>query len=229
MGEIAFCQLPSIDKCDSTIQECLIDIQSDNETRAIFRAHGKSDFWINWRAVSVFQNFGENWSSYHCILFFTVFCKTYFVEQGFCQVLHTCKKHDNRLDMNKTGGTPCTLKLTNLQTALKKLADKHHKVRINWNQLFLETNNIYFINAFAFIYCLRFIFMLSRFPVYISLTLKLFSKQNNVFRQRKEYRKRAIFKRSSRRVATVQKRLKTTGLNLSFGLSEVVRASLMTR
>ena len=31
------------------------------------------------------------------------------------------------------------LKLTNLQCALKKLADKHHhKVRISWNQLFFE-------------------------------------------------------------------------------------------
>jgi len=35
-----------------------------------------------------------------------------------------------------TGGNAIRLKLANLQTALKKLADKHHhKVRISWNQL----------------------------------------------------------------------------------------------
>jgi len=43
----------------------------------------------------------------------------------------------NRLDMNKTGGNAIRLKLINLQTALKKLADKHHRKVVNgWNQLF---------------------------------------------------------------------------------------------
>jgi len=53
--------------------------------------------------------------------------------------------------MNKTGGNAIRLKLTNLQTALKKLADKqHHKVRISWNHLFFwKLKNIYFTNAFA--------------------------------------------------------------------------------
>jgi len=46
----------------------------------------------------------------------------YFAEQGFCQVLHTCNKYRNRLDKNKTVGNAIRLKLTNLQTALKKLA-----------------------------------------------------------------------------------------------------------
>ena len=51
--------------------------------------------------------------------------------------------------MNKIVETP--FKLTNLQPAMKKLADKHHrKVRISWNELFLEINNIYSTNAFAF-------------------------------------------------------------------------------
>jgi len=61
---------------------------------------------------------------------------TYFAEQGLRQVLHTRKKHGNRLDMNKTGGNVIRRELTNLQTSLKKLADKHHKIRISWNQLF---------------------------------------------------------------------------------------------
>ena len=54
LDEISFCQLASISECDSTIQERLIDIQSDDEVRAIFHAHvfGSS-------AVSIFQNFEE--------------------------------------------------------------------------------------------------------------------------------------------------------------------------
>jgi len=50
---------------------------------------------------------------------------TYFAEQGFYQVgLHMHNKYCNCLDMNKTGENVVRLQLTNLQTALKKLADK---------------------------------------------------------------------------------------------------------
>jgi len=35
LSEIALCQLTSTSECDSTIQKCLIDIQSDDEARAI--------------------------------------------------------------------------------------------------------------------------------------------------------------------------------------------------
>jgi len=63
------------------------------------------------------------------------FPTTYFPEQGFGQVRHTRNKYRNHLDMSKIGETP--FKLTNLQPALKKLADKHHRdVRISWNELF---------------------------------------------------------------------------------------------
>ena len=100
---------------------------------------------------------------------------TYFPEQGFCQGLHTRNKHRNRLGMNKIGETP--FKLTNLQPALKKLADKHHrKVRISWNELFLEIkeiNNIYSTNAFAFV-----LLCATRLPVYISLAMNYF--QNKI-------------------------------------------------
>jgi len=38
--------------------------------------------------------------------------------------------------MNKTVGNAIRLALTNLQTALKKFADEHHrKVRVSWNHL----------------------------------------------------------------------------------------------
>jgi len=64
---------------------------------------------------------------------------TYFAEQGFSQVLHIRNEYRNHLDMNKTGGNAIRLKLTSLQIALKKLADKHHcKVRIIWNQPFFR-------------------------------------------------------------------------------------------
>jgi len=72
-------------------------------------------------------------------LLLLVFPTTYFSEKGFCQVLHTRNKYRNDFDMNKTGGNAIRLKTTNLQSTLKKLADKHHrKVRITWNQLFFR-------------------------------------------------------------------------------------------
>ena len=37
----------NINECDSTLQEMLVDLQSDEEARAIFRAHGWAGFWIN--------------------------------------------------------------------------------------------------------------------------------------------------------------------------------------
>ena len=89
-----------------------------------------TDYIFEFSAVSVFQNFGE------VKLLLLAFLTTYFAEQGFCQVLHMRKEYRDRLDMNKTGGKAIRLKLTNFQTALKTLADKHHcKVRISWNQL----------------------------------------------------------------------------------------------
>jgi len=50
------------------------------------------------------------------------FPMTHFPEQGFSQVLHTRNKYRNHLDMSKIGETP--FKLTNLQPALRKLADE---------------------------------------------------------------------------------------------------------
>jgi len=86
--------------------------------------------------LSAVSFFPELWGKVKLLLL--AFPTTYFAEQGFCQAgLHTHNNYRNRLDMNKTGGNGIRLKLTNLQTALKKLADKHHrKVRISCNQLF---------------------------------------------------------------------------------------------
>jgi len=62
---------------------------------------------------------------------------TCFPQRGFCQVLHTRNKYRDRLDMSNIGETQ--FKLTNLQPALKKLADKHHRdVRISWKELFFR-------------------------------------------------------------------------------------------
>ena len=77
--------------------------------------------------------------------------------------------------MNKIAETP--FKLTNLQPALKKLADKHHRnVRISWNELFLEINNIYSTNAFV-LFCANWIACL------YFISSELFSKQNTIFRK----------------------------------------------
>jgi len=82
------------------------------------------NFWIKCS-----KRFPELWGKVKVLLL--VFPTTYFAEQGFSQVLHIRNKYRNHLDMNKTGGNVIRLKLTNLQIALKKLADKHHrKVRI---------------------------------------------------------------------------------------------------
>jgi len=75
--------------------------------------------------------------------------------------------------MNKIGGTP--FKLTNLQPALKKLADKHHrKVRISWNELFFCKLITFILQMHLHSFC----FVLTRLPVYISLALNHF--QNKI-------------------------------------------------
>jgi len=100
LGEIPFYQLTSISECDSTIKKRHIDIQSDDEGRAIFHAYGWSNFGLS--AVSIFRTL---WKSEVII---TGFPTTYFAEQDFCQALHrrNSNKYRNRLDVNKTGETP---------------------------------------------------------------------------------------------------------------------------
>jgi len=79
VGEIAFCQLTSISECDSTIQERLIDIQSDDEAPVLFHTHGWSNFWIKCS-----ERFPELRGKVKLLLLW--FPTTYFPEQGFCQV-----------------------------------------------------------------------------------------------------------------------------------------------
>jgi len=101
------------------------------------------------------------------------FPMTYFPEQGFCQVLHTRNKYRNRFDMSNIGETP--FKLTNLQPALKNLADKHHHdVRISWNELFFWKLKTFILQMHLH----SFRFVLTRLPVYISLAVNYF--QNKI-------------------------------------------------
>jgi len=117
-----------------------------------------------------------------------------FPEQGSCQVLHTRNKYRNRLDMNKIGETP--LILTNLQPALKKLADKHHcKVHNSWNELLLEINNICYTNAFV-------LFCANKIARFYFLSFELLSKQNAIFR--KIIGRGAVFKKSACKGAILQ-------------------------
>jgi len=82
LGEIPFRQLTSISECDSTIQERLIDFQSDDEARAIFHTHGWSKF-----CIKCCERFSELWGKVQLLLL--AFPTMYFSEQGFCQVLRT--------------------------------------------------------------------------------------------------------------------------------------------
>jgi len=135
------------------------------------------------------------------------FPTTYFPEQGFCQVLHTRNKYRDRLDMNKIGDT--LFKLMNLQPALKKLADKHHrKVRMSWNELFLEINNIYSTNAFVFV-----LFCANQIARLFFIIWELFSKQNTIFR--KIIETGAIFKNCACTGANLQKKVENHWLKRS--------------
>ena len=85
-------------ECDSAMQELLIDLQSDEEARAIINAHGWTAFWIECS-----DRFPELWAKVK--LFLLAFPSTYIVEEGFSKVLYMRNKYRNRLDMDKTGGT----------------------------------------------------------------------------------------------------------------------------
>ena len=99
----------------------------------------------------------------------------------YCQVLHMRNKYRNRLDMNKTGGNVIRLKLTNLQPALKKLANKHHrKIHISWNQLFFLKMNNFILQIHLHSFC----FVITRFPAFTSLALNCFQNKILFFRRR---------------------------------------------
>jgi len=73
-----FCQLTSISECDSTTRERFIDIQNDDEPRALFLSHGWSDFWIKCS-----ERFPEIWVKVKLLLLMA-FYTTYVAGQGFC-------------------------------------------------------------------------------------------------------------------------------------------------
>ena len=105
-------------ECDSTMQELLIDLQSDEEARAIFNAHGWTAFWIKCS-----DRFPELWAKVK--LFLLAFPLPYIVEEGFSEVLYMRNKYRNRLDMDKTGRHAIRLKLTSLHLLFASLAEKH--------------------------------------------------------------------------------------------------------
>jgi len=80
------------------LQERFIDFQNDDETRAILP--GWSDFWIKCS-----ERFPKDWGRVNLLLILD-FPTTYVAQQGFNHVLRIRNKNRNRLDMNKTAGTP---------------------------------------------------------------------------------------------------------------------------
>jgi len=93
---------------------------------------------------------------------------------GFSQVLRMRNKYHNCLEMNQTGGNAIRLVLTNLQPALNKLADKHHrKVRIGWSSCCLEMKT--FIKQMSLhSFCFSFAYVLAKLPVYTPFALHCF-------------------------------------------------------
>ena len=79
------------------MQEMLIDLQSDEEARAIIRAHGWADFWIKCN-----NRFPELWEKVK--LSVLAFPSTCIAEQGFSEVLYMRNEHGNRLNANMIGG-----------------------------------------------------------------------------------------------------------------------------
>ncbi|KAM3874376.1 zinc finger BED domain-containing protein 5-like [Diretmus argenteus] len=102
-------------ECEPAIQEHLIDIQSHDEAKAIFRTSGWGSMWITYA-----QRYPALWEKTRLIIL--AFPTTYLVEQGFSQVLHMQSKYRNRLDL---ASGALRLKLTSLQPAVKKLAENH--------------------------------------------------------------------------------------------------------
>uniref|UniRef100_A0A3B5Q1Y9 HAT C-terminal dimerisation domain-containing protein n=1 Tax=Xiphophorus maculatus TaxID=8083 RepID=A0A3B5Q1Y9_XIPMA len=102
--------------CDIVIQEHLVDVQCDIEAQAIFRTFGWGSMWT--KCATRYPTFWEK-----ARLLLLAFPTTYLVEQGFSQVLHMQSKYRNRLNLATSGAL--WLKLSSLQPAIKKLAEKH--------------------------------------------------------------------------------------------------------
>uniref|UniRef100_A0A3B5LGI9 HAT C-terminal dimerisation domain-containing protein n=1 Tax=Xiphophorus couchianus TaxID=32473 RepID=A0A3B5LGI9_9TELE len=102
--------------CDIVIQEHLVDVQCDVEAQAIFRTFGWGSMWTKYAT-----RYPTLWEKARLLLL--VFPTTYLVEQGFSQVLHMQSKYRNRLNLATSGAL--WLKLSSLQPAIKKLAEKH--------------------------------------------------------------------------------------------------------
>lgn len=102
--------------CDIAIQEHLVDVQCDVEAQAIFRTFGWGSMWTKYAT-----RYPTLWEKARLLLL--AFLTTYLVEQGFSQVLHMQSKYRNRLNLATSGAL--WLKLSSLQPAIKKLAEKH--------------------------------------------------------------------------------------------------------
>ncbi|XP_029281523.1 SCAN domain-containing protein 3-like isoform X2 [Cottoperca gobio] len=109
-------QADVVNKCEPAIQEHLIDIQCDDEAQATFLTSDWGSMWVKYAEL-----YPALWEKIKLLLL--SFPTTYLVEQGFSQVLHMQSKYRNRLDLMDSGAL--RLKLTSLQSAVKKLTEKH--------------------------------------------------------------------------------------------------------
>ena len=106
----------NINKSDSTMQEMLIDLQSNEEARAVLRAHGWAGFWIKCN-----NRFQQMWKKVKLLTL--AFPTTYIAEQGFSEELYMRNKYRNTFGMNIIGGNLIRLKLTRLNPTFANLAE----------------------------------------------------------------------------------------------------------
>uniref|UniRef100_A0A8C6KAH0 DUF4371 domain-containing protein n=1 Tax=Nothobranchius furzeri TaxID=105023 RepID=A0A8C6KAH0_NOTFU len=98
------------------IQEHLINLQNDEEAQATFRTSG---WQVMWTVHG--HRFPTLWGKAQLLLL--AFPTSYFVEQGFSQVLYMQSKYRNRLNPKASGAL--RLKLTSLNPSIKTLAANH--------------------------------------------------------------------------------------------------------
>jgi len=102
---------------DISLQEPLIELQSDEIMRAKFK-DGKYNIW---KTNDIATKYPLLWDKAQ--LYVIAFPSSYLVESGFSRVSHLLSKVRNRLDIVKRGDL--RLSLTSMEPDIKKLAEQH--------------------------------------------------------------------------------------------------------
>ena len=107
----------NVAKIDISLQEPLMELQSDEIMRAKFK-DGKYNIW---KTNTVATKYPLLWDKAH--FYVIAFPTSYLVEAGFSRVSQMLSKARNRLDIVKRG--EFRLSLTSIEPNIKKLVEKH--------------------------------------------------------------------------------------------------------